>query len=124
MNQFMEDKNEIMNEISKLLDNRYLNLAETGRFSSSDIGKEIGKIIASYNIKKKFQKNKVDMSSCSVSVSVISDDVCSCSSDYFDVSIQMASAEVEMEYVENSREILRNYSDFFGCLFVNEKNDY
>jgi len=120
----MEDKNEIMDEISKLLDDRYLNLRETGRFSSSDIGKEIGKIIAGYNIKKKFQKNKVDMSSCSVSVSVISDDVCSCSSDYFDVSMQMASTEVEMEYVENSREILRNYSDFFGCLFVNEKNDY
>lgn len=58
MDQFMKDKEEIMKRFSEILDERYLNLTKTGNFSTTEIGKETGKMILEFDIKKKFTVEK------------------------------------------------------------------
>ncbi len=131
MDHYTEDKEAIMNRISDLLDERYLNLKETGKFAPSDIGREIGKIIGEYNIKKKFKnKLKVDKQMDSLfgmysqPSSSLFDDQYSCYSECSCASTQCASVSAEIEVEDNdsqsspkSATSLKSLSSFFGTLF-------
>jgi hypothetical protein len=56
--QYLKDKEEIMKRFSEILDESYLNLIKTGKFVTTEIGKETGKMIHEFGIKKKFTAEK------------------------------------------------------------------
>jgi hypothetical protein len=132
MDHYTEDKEAIMSRISDLLDEKYSNLKETGNFAPSDIGREIGKIIGEYNIKKKFKnKLKIDKQMDSLfgmysqPSSSLFDEQYSCCSECSLASTQCASVSAEPECEDNDSQVssnsmgsLKELSSFFGTLFV------
>lgn len=130
MDQYTHDREEIIERFSKLLDEKYMNLKETGKFAPSDIGKEIGKIIGEYNIKKKYKSSSYsEPLSSGFENDAYSCDVLSCAStqclsppteaefmDYSCSLCQFSSPPTEPEFIEPTN-CLIEYSNFFRTLF-------
>lgn len=108
MDQYLKDKEEIMKRFSEILDERYLNLTKTGNFSTTEIGKETGKMILEFNIKKKFIVEKKMNSLFGNSSSTARSTDSSLSVPLLEVSSSTASAastaRSSYEYLNTSRQ--------------------